>query len=157
MGKLVSMNPLALTLRIVRPNVCIEFPCWTVMSIARRWLLLLLVLCIPLQSSLALAGTVCKSAPASTSKMSMPMTSGHHNHAAMMAAQHAQNHDLSNSKHSMGGCAHCAHCPACSLSTGVSTLAVHPIFFPSVPETLRSDDVLISLILDTPQRPPQTV
>jgi len=124
------------------------------MPLARRWLLFLLMLCVPLQSTLALAGTVCDSMRVSTSQTAMStMTASHHDHAAMMAAQHGQ--DQTTAKHPMGSCEHCAHCPACSLSTGVSTLTVQPIFNPATPETVRSDDALISLVLDTPQRPPQ--
>jgi len=128
------------------------------MSIARRLLLMLLVLCLPLQSALALAGTPCSSMPAATTSMpAMPMMSGHHDHAAMMlAAQNsASHHHDQATKHPMGACEHCAQCPTCSLSTGINAVFTQPMFHTVTPETLHVAEALASLILDTPQRPPQ--
>lgn len=126
------------------------------MSIARRLLLTLLVLCLPLQSALALAGTPCSSVQAARQMHAMPMMSGHHDHAAMLATQHdsSQHHDQVN-KHPLGSCEHCAHCPTCSLSTGITAVFIQPIFQTATPSTLQSDDALASLVLDIPQRPPQ--
>jgi len=123
------------------------------MSLARRWLLLMLMLCIPLQSTLALVGTICDSI--SVGHATMPMLSGHHDHAAMLAAQRALPHDKAATAHPMSKCEHCAHCPACSFSTCNSTLTATPIFYSFSPQTAHSDDALISLVLDTPQRPPR--
>jgi hypothetical protein len=126
------------------------------MSIARRFLLTLLVLCLPLQSAFALAGVPCRSMPATTSTAAMPMMAGHHDHAAMMAALNgASHHHDQATKHPMGGCEHCAHCPACSLSTGITAIFTQPLFHTVTPSTPRATEALVSLILDTPQRPPQ--
>lgn len=127
------------------------------MSIARRFLLTLLVLCLPLQSTFALAGVPCRSMPATTSTAAMPMMAGQHDHAAMMAAQDKASHhqDQQSSNHPMGSCEHCAHCPACSLSTGINAVFTQPIFHTVTPNTPRATEALASLVLDTPQRPPQ--
>lgn len=126
------------------------------MSIARRLLLTLLVLCLPLQSALALAGVPCRSMPATTSMQAMPMMAGHHDHAAMMAAlSDASHHHDQTTKHPMDGCEHCAHCPVCSLSTGINTVFTQPLFHTVTPETSHAAEALVSLVLDTPQRPPQ--
>lgn len=128
------------------------------MSIARRLLLTLLVLCLPLQSALALAGVPCRSTPATTSSShAMPMVAGHHDHAAMIAALNdaSEHHDQA-TKHPMGSCEHCAHCPACLLSTGINAAFSQPLFNKATPDTPRATEALVSLILDTPQRPPQT-
>ena len=126
------------------------------MSIARRLLLSLLILCLPLQSALALAGVPCDSMPATPSTAAMPMMAGHHDHAAMLAGQgQASHHHDHATKQPMGSCEHCAHCPACSLSTGITAVFTQPLFHPVAPETSHATEALASLILDTPQRPPQ--
>lgn len=133
------------------------------MSLARRLLLTLLVLCLPLQSALASAATPCRSMPAMAPMQAMPTISGHHDqsghhdHAAMMAALNDSSHHHDQAgKHPMSGCEQCAHCPTCSLSTGIDAVFTQPIFHTVTPKTPRSAEALVSLILDTPQRPPQS-
>lgn len=147
----------ALTRIVFRSNVSTAFWKKPFMSIARRLLLTLLVLCLPLQSALALAGVPCRSMPATPSTAAMPMMAGHHDHAAMLAAQDkASHHHDKASKHPMGSCEHCAHCPSCSLSTGINAIFTQPTFHTVTPETSHVAEALVSLVLDTPQRPPQT-
>jgi hypothetical protein len=128
------------------------------MSMARRFLLMLLVLCIPLQSALAFAGMPCRSMPSPMA--ATPMMAEHHDHAAMLAAQVAaqdkasDQHDQT-SERPMGSCDHCAHCPSCSLSTSINTVFTQPTFHISPPQTPHAAEALVSFILDTPQRPPQ--
>ena len=125
------------------------------MSLARRWILFLLILCIPLQSMQAVAGTTCDSMSVAAGSVTMPML-GHHDHAAMLATQHAHADAKTAAAQPMNNCGHCAHCPACLFSACNTTLSLPPIVYSLTPDTVRSDDVLISLVLDTPQRPPQT-
>jgi hypothetical protein len=74
----------------------------------------------------------------------------------MLAAQDkASHHHDQTTKHPMGSCGHCAHCPACSVSTGISGIFAQPMFHTVTPETPHAAEALVSLILDTPQRPPQ--
>lgn len=125
------------------------------MSIARRLLLMLLVLCLPLQSALALASVPCHSMSATQSTAMVQMMAEHHDHAAMLAAQEKSSQHQS-AKHPLGSCEHCNHCPTCSLSTGITSLFTQPIFHAVTPHIPHDAETLVSLILDTPQRPPQT-
>lgn len=131
------------------------------MPIARRLLLTLLVLCMPLQSALALAGTPCRLLSATAATQAMPTMTGHHDHAAMMlAAEHNTSHHSDQNqvtKHPAGGCEQCSHCPACSVSTSINAVFSLPMLHSATPETPRATEALASLILDTPQRPPQAV
>lgn len=122
------------------------------MSTKRRLLLMLFVLCLPLQSTLTLAGIPCRSMLSITSTQAMPMA-GDHNHAVMLAAQNrvVDHHDHG----AKNGCEHCAHCPTCSLSTNINAFLVQPPFQTATPKTPPTTEALVSLILDTPQRPPQ--
>lgn len=131
------------------------------MSLARRFVMLVLVLCLPVQSAVALASPVCDMRAPPAGSM-MTMIDGHHDHAAMVATLTDHHHGANSqhpspSKHLLGGCEHCVHCPACVLSTGASSQIVALSLHPATPQAFRSADALISVVLDTPHRPPQTI